>query len=267
MTKTDGRQAYKILKRPGVPLTVIPWLLVVLILLLPGYCAAGDLSFLSYDQQEMITFDLYFKQYIASFKGQHVNRDEGLKSLASAIQSLEGMIKKARTRRAGPSVLGRLGVIHGLLYQAQGLALQARLPESREVSVPIRSEIYDLHKALRMLTAEDQMVLFHNGVLHRAEPLIAEGRYMELAMLVPLIEDTLAKFEAPPRAVADKAQYRKRFRTLVAKVEAYTAAIREANNCVDPEYGAFRLNELLRNAHADVHKAFGAVYLSFPESP
>ena len=52
---------------------------------------------------------------------------------------------------------------------------------------------------------------------------------------------------------------------LVKKVKVYTAAIREVNNYVDQEYGAFMLNEMLIVAHADVHKKFSNIYLSFPE--
>lgn len=101
--------------------------------------------------------------------------------------------------------------------------------------------------------------------MHRAEPLIAKGRYIELAMLVPLIEDTLAKFKNPPQGVTNVEQYKKRYSILVKKINVHTAAIREVNNYVDQEYGAFMLSEMLMGAHADVHKKFGDIYLSFPE--
>lgn len=52
---------------------------------------------------------------------------------------------------------------------------------------------------------------------------------------------------------------------MLSKVKFYTAAIREVNNYVDQEYGAFMLNEMLMGAHADVHKKFSNIYLSFPE--
>ena len=253
------------MKKQSVQLMVMTWLLTLPLFFLPIYSAAGDLSFISYDNQEMISFDIFFKQYITSFKEECMEKEKGLKSLAAAIQKLDDMIAKAKSQSAETSVLGRLGAINGLFLQAQGLALQGRLSESLEVSVPIRSEIYNLHKELNMLTAEDHMIFFHNGVMHRAEPLIAKRRYIELAMLVPLTEDTLAKFKNPPQSVTNIEQYKKRYSILVKKVKVYTAAIREVNNYVDQEYGAFMLNEMLMGAHADVHKKFSDIYLSFPE--
>jgi len=259
------KHVYKVMKKQSIHLMVMTWLLTLPIFFLPGYSSAGDLSFISYDNQEMISFDIFFKQYITSFKGKCMEKEKGLKSIAAAIRKLNDMIAKAKSQSAETSVLGRLGVINGLLLQAQGLALQGRLSESLEVSVPIRSEIYNLHKELNMLTAEDHMIFFHNGVMHRAEPLIAKGRYIELAMLVPLIEDTLAKFKNPPQSATNTEQYKKKYSILVKKVKVYTAAISEVNNYVDQEYGAFMLNEMLMGTHADVHKKFSDIYLSFPE--
>ncbi len=120
------------MKKQSVQLMVMTWLFTLPIFFLPGYSAAGNLSFISYDKQEMISFDLFFKQYITSFKGECMEKEKGLKSLAAAIQKLDDMIAKAKSQGAETSVLGRLGAINGLFLQAQGLALQGLAEKAQE---------------------------------------------------------------------------------------------------------------------------------------
>jgi|GEM_PF-2588081 hypothetical protein len=253
------------MKKRSVQLVLVACLLVVSVLLVPGSSVAADLSFLSYENQEMIAFDLPFKQFIASYKGKFMEKEKGLKSLATAIGKLEALTAKAKNQGADAKVLGRLGAIKGWLIQAQGLAMQGRLDESKELSIPIRSEIYELHRSLNMLTAEDYMIFFHNGAMHRAEPLIEGGRYMELQMMIPIIEGTVAKFKTPPKGATNTDQYKKRYGILVKKVKAYTTAIKELNEYVDPEYGAYMLSTKIAALHLAAHKKFGALYLSFPK--
>ena len=136
---------------------------------------------------------------------------------------------------------------------------------AREISIPLRSELYELHREFNMLTAEDHMIFFHNGVIHRAEPLIEEGRYPELKLLIPLIENTMAKFKTPPKGATNVKQYNKRYKTFLKMVKEYISAIRQANEYVDPEYGAFMIEKKIGDAHIKAHKKFSAIYLSFPE--
>ena len=246
-------------------LLALIWLLAVPLILLVHTASAGDMSFLSFDSPEMIAFDFSFKQYIASYK-KFVEKEKGLRALDKAISQWNTLSAKAEKQSAGEGVFGRMTVVRGLLLQAQGLARQDRLDEAGELSVPIRSEIYEMHKALNMLTAEDYMIFFHNGVMHRAEPLIKEGRYLELKMLIPLIEETVNKFKNPPKSATDVKQYNKRYGSIIEMVNAFITAIRQVNEHVDPEYGAYMLGKKIENAYNDVHKKFGALYLSFPES-
>jgi len=225
---------------------------------------AADLSFLSFTGPEMTAFNLSFKQYIASYK-KYIEGEKGLEKLAEARSQWEVIRAKAEQQGAGAAILGRMAVIRGLLVQAWGLAGQGRFDEARELSVPLRSEIYELHRALGMLTTEDYMIYFHNGVMHRAEPLIAQKRYMELELLIPRIEETVTRFKDPPASVTDVERYRGRYDVLLKKVGAYSTIIGMVNEYVDPEYGAYTLGKRLEEAHAQAHAAFGALYLSFPE--
>lgn len=253
------------MKKCTTKMMLVVWLFALPIFFLPQhYAMAGDLSFLSFDSKEMIDFDLSFKQYIASYK-KFMEKEKGLKSLADANNKWDGLISTATNKGADEGALGRMTAIKGLLIQAQGLARQERFDEAKELSIPIRSELYALHDALNMLTSEDYMIFFHNGVMHRAEPLIAEGRYLELEMLIPLIEDTVAKFKTPPKGVSNVKMYNKRYGILVKKVKAYTSAIKQVNKYVDPEYGSYMLRKKIEDAHIVAHKKFGATYLSFPE--
>ncbi len=132
MKRNIIKHVYKVMKKQSVQLMVMTWLFTLPIFFLPGYSAAGNLSFISYDKQEMISFDLFFKQYITSFKGECMEKEKGLKSLAAAIQKLDDMIAKAKSQGAETSVLGRLGAINGLFLQAQGLALQGLAEKAQE---------------------------------------------------------------------------------------------------------------------------------------
>ncbi len=212
----------------------------------------------------MISFDLSFKQYIASYK-MFMEKEKGLKALVSAIDKWDTLMAKVVQQEPDEATLGKMTVIKGLLIQAKGLARQERFDEAKELSIPIRSELYALHDALDMLTPEDYMIFFHNGVMHRAEPLVAEGRYLELELLIPLIEDTVAKFKSPPKGATNVEMYNKRYGVLVKKVQAYIAAIRQINKYVDPEYGGYMLSKKIEAAHNIAHKKFGTTYLSFPD--
>jgi len=236
----------------------------VFVLLRPFPAHSSDLSFLSFEHSEMTQFNLPFKQYIASYK-IFVEEEKGLDALTRAINRWDDLIVKAKEKRVDKSVYGRMEVVKGLLLQAHGLATQRRFGEARELSIPIRSELFEIHRVLKLLTPEDYMIFFHNGVMHRAEPFIKERRYLELEALIPLIKDTLAKFKVPPKNVEDIALYNKKYKALEDKVAEYIDAIEQANSYVDPEYGAVMLQECVLKAHDKAHKQFGALYLSFPK--
>jgi hypothetical protein len=226
--------------------------------------SAQDLTFLSFQNPEMISFDLLFKQYMASYK-IFIEKDKGLKALSQSISKWNALSAKAKNQGADEKVLGRMTAIKGLLIQTQGLARQGRFNEATELSTPIRTELYELHRGLDMLTAEDHMIFFHNGVIHRAEPLIEEGRYLELQMLIPLIEETVARFKTPPKGATNLKQYNMRYGKLAKNVKVYTSVIRQINKYVDPEYGGYMLSTKIADTHLKVTKSYGAIYLSFPK--
>ena len=218
-------------------------------------------------EEEMVVYRALYGDYgvwVRPYK-MFVEKEKGLRSLAAAIDKWDALTAKVVRQGTDEAILGRMTVIKGLLLQAQGLARQGRFDEAKELSIPVRSELYALHDALGMLTSEDYMIFFHNGVMHRAEPLVAERRYLELELLIPLVEDTVARFKSPPGGVADVEMYNRRYNVLVKKVQAYIAAIRQVNRYVDPEYGAYMLSKKIEAAHNSAHKKFGAVYLSFPD--
>jgi hypothetical protein len=239
-------------------------LLMVFIFCAPVYATERDLSFLSFNHDEMIGFDFPFKQYIAAYK-KFIEKEKGLTALNKAMSRWKKLRDRAEKQGGEIKVLGRMDVISGLLVQAYGLAVQDRCDEAKELSIPIRTELFELHRALKMLTAEDYMIYLHNGLFHRAEPLIAEGRYAELETLIPRFEATVARIKNPPAGVSDVDRYVKRYGALILKVQAYIDAIRKVNTYVDPEYGGYMLKKQLEDAHNTAHKKFGAVYLSFPK--
>ncbi|HHD64831.1 MAG TPA: hypothetical protein ENK96_10835 [Desulfobulbaceae bacterium] len=239
-------------------------LFMVCILCSSAWAKEADLSFLSFDHEAMIGFDLPFKQYIAAYK-KFIEKEKGLTALGGAMSRWDKLYVRAEKQGAGAGTLGRMDVIRGLLVQAHGLAVQDRCDEARELSVPIRTELFELHRSLNILTAEDYMIYLHNGVFHRAEPLIVEKRYAELAMLIPRIEATVARFKNPPKGAQDAGEYAKRYGALMTKVQTYINAIKKVNTYVDPEYGGYMLDKQLEDAHNTAHKKFGAVYLSFPK--
>lgn len=227
---------------------------------------AGDLSFLSFESKEMIPFNVAFKQYIAAFKSsKDLDQEKGTKAIAKAIEEFSALTGRAEKEGAGDAVLGRMTAAKGLMVQAQGLIRQRRGEEGKELSIPIRSELYELHRTLGQLSAEDAMIMFHNGLMHRAEPLIEQGRYVELEMLMPRVEKNVAQFNKPPAGVSNPQQYAQMYGTLLKNLTAYNEAVKQLNGYVEPEYGAFMLKTNIGSAHADAHSAFGKLYLSFPD--
>lgn len=242
------------------------WISVVLGAFLPGHAVADDLSFLSFESREMIPFNLAFKQYIAAYKSsKELDQDKGTRAIAKAIEEFSALMSKAEKVGANDAVVGRMTAAKGLLVQAQGLIRQGRGEEGKELSIPIRSELYELHRMLGLLSAEDAMIMFHNGLMHRAEPLIEQGRYAELEMLMPRVEKNVAQFKTPPKGVGNPEQYAQMYAVLLKNLAQYKEAVRQLNDYVEPEYGAFMLKTNIGNAHSGAHSVFGKLYLSFPE--
>jgi len=221
-----------------------------------------DLSFCSFNSPEMIAFDLSFKQYIVSLK-KDVEKEKAVKSLTDAIKKWDELSRKATG--TDESLKGRFDAVKAMLLLAKARVHLGEYTEAGEISIPIRSEIYLLHKDLDTLTEEDYMIFFHNAVMHRAEPLINEGRYKELEMMIPLMKETIARFKTPPEGASDIDDYRKKYSALTKSLDAYISAIEEANDYIDPEFGAAMLHRKVKNAHDAAHEKYGAVYLSFPE--
>lgn len=238
--------------------------LAIMAFLFPGRGSAADLAFLSFDSQDTQVFNLAFKQYIASYKNsKDLNQEKGVKAIAKANAEFDALMAKAQKQGADEATMGRMTAAKGLLIQAQGLIHQGRGEEAKELSVPIRTELYELHRGLGILSVEDAMIMFHNGMMHRAEPLIEGGRFMELEMLLPRIEQTAAQFKTPPKGAT--ANYQELYGVFQKKLAAYGEAIKQLNSYVDPEYGAFMLKGNIEEAHNTAHSAFGKLYLSFPE--
>lgn len=254
------------MRKSRVSWMLIAWISVVLGAFLPGHAAADDLSFLSFESREMIPFNLAFKQYIAAYKSsKDLDQEKGTKGVAKAIEEFSALMGKAEKAGANDAVLGRMAAAKGLLVQAQGLIRQGRGEEGKELSIPIRSELYELHRILGLLSSEDAMIMFHNGLMHRAEPLIEQGRYAELQMLMPRVEKNVAQFKTPPRGVGNPEQYAQMYAALLKNIAKYNEAVRQLNEHVEPEYGAFVLKMNIDSAHNDAHSAFGKLYLSFPD--
>lgn len=247
-------------------LGLVAWVLAGPGMLMAGGAAAADLSFLSFESKDINAFNLAFKQYIAAFKSaKELDQDKGTKAIAKAIDEFSALIARAEKEGADHAVLGRMVATKGLLIQAQGLIRQGRGEEGKELSIPIRSELYELHRMLGQLSAEDAMIMYHNGLMHRAEPLIEQGRYAELEMLMPRIDKNVAQFKTPPKGVTNTEQYAQMYATLTKKMTEYNEAVKQLNYYVDPEYGAFMLKTNAQGIHGDAHSAFGKLYLSFPD--
>ncbi len=243
---------------------VVKLIILFFVLILTGkHVFSANFSFLSFEHKEMNNFNLHFKQYIAAYK-KYPEREKGLIMLEKAIIDWDKLISKTQQNNGDINTIGRMQVIKGLLLQAAGLAKQGRLEESKELSVPIRSEIFEIHRALNMLTPEDYMIYFHNAIMHRAEPLIAQKRYKELEMLIPLFNETVKKFKTPPKAVNSKLQYKRKYELLLEKLKKFIETIIKVNRYIDPEYGDFMLKRSIEKTHNETHKAFGNLYLSFP---
>ncbi len=238
------------------------WVLFLAVILSPLSSRAGEPAFLSFDHPRMVDFDLSFKRYIKALKG----KPDAAKSLA-ALETAEAKWNALADRipKGAERVRARAEAVRAMLLLAEARLRLDETGEALELSVPIRSEIYLLHEETGTLTAEDRMIYFHNGLLHRAEPLIAAGRYAELEALIPRMEKAAAGFEKPPAGVGDgKEEYRLRYHALREALSAYAAAIREANRYVDPEFGSAMLRRRLEGAQRAVHQRFGALYLGFP---
>ncbi len=83
--------------------------------------------------------------------------------------------------------------------------------------------------------------------------------------LWPRVEKNVAQFKTPPKGVANAAQYEQMYGAFVKMIAQYGEAVKQLNEHVDPEYGAFMLKSNLEGIHNDAHSAFGKLYLSFPE--
>ncbi len=248
--------------RQRPPRSWVPAVLLAAFFTLPVVVPAGPPSSLSFDHPRMIDFDLSFKGYIKALKGKP-NEKEALAALGAASRKWEALAGSVPS--GGQRLRARMQAVRALLLLAESRLRMGQPSEALELSVPIRSELYLLHEEADTLTPEDRMIYFHNGLLHRAEPLIAEGRYAELEALIPRMEETLAGFETPPKGVGDaEAEYRGRYRALKEAFRAYAATIREVNRYVDPEFGAAMLRRRLEEAQLEVHRRLGALYLGFP---
>ena len=224
-----------------------------------GFCQ--DLSMLSFDSKEMIAFDHWFKRYIAALKVKP-DKEKAVAAINYAIDSFSVVV--SNFDKSPDELKGRLEAIRSMLFLARARIMQGKLECAKELSVPLRTELYLLHEENNLLTPEDYMIRFHNGILHRAEPLIEQERYMELEMLIPTMEKTLEKFKPAPAGVTNREGYQKKFIELKLAVGNFVKMIKKANTYVDPEYGAFEIKSGLVEAFNKVHKRFGMLYLSFP---
>ncbi len=141
---------------------------------------------------------------------------------------------------------------------------QGGCEEAREISVPIRSEIYLIHKENKMLAAEDYMIFFHNALIHRAEPLVQQGRYVELKSLSLRMRETVVMFRQCPDS-ADSRKYDSQYKDFIKALDHYAAVLEKADNYIDPEFGKERLKRMVSEALHKLHKKFQALYLGFPD--
>ena len=237
-------------------------IILICTMITPGRLSAQNLSLLAAGSPEMSRFDGFFKEYLVSLK-KNPERDRALKAVNGAIISFDEIVSLVSADH--DRLRGRLTAIRSLLSLARARILQNRLEEALELSVAIRTELYLLHEENEQLSSYDHMIRFHNGILHRLEPLVDGERYLEMEILIPDIQAVLEKFRTPP-ADAVPEVYEKHYRQLENAVREYITVIRETNDYVDPENGAMMLKETLLEAHHKTHQHFGLLWLTFPDS-
>ena len=231
-------------------------------MIIPGQSSAQNLSLLAAGSPEMSHFDGLFKEYLVSLK-KNPERDRALKAVTGAIASFDGIVSQVSTDHDG--LRGRLTAIQSLLSLAKARILQNQLEEALELTVAIRTELYLLHEENHQLSSYDHMIRFHNGILHRLEPLVDEERYLEMELMIPAILAVLEKFSTPPVDAVPEV-YENHYNQLEKAVREYITVIKETNDYVDPENGAMMLQENLHDAHLKTHKHFGLLWLTFPDS-
>ena len=231
-------------------------------MIIPGRLSAQNLSLLAAGNREMSHFDGFFKEYLVSLK-KNPERDRALKAVTGAIASFDEIVSQVSADHDG--LWGRLTAIQSLLSLAKARILQNQLEAALELSVAIRTELYLLHEENHQLSSYDHMIRFHNGILHRLEPLVDEKRYLEMELLIPDILAVLEKFRTPP-ADAVPEVYENHYNQLEKAVREYITVIKETNDYVDPENGAMMLQENLHDAHQKTYKHFALLWLTFPDS-
>jgi hypothetical protein len=215
---------------------------------------------LCFGSVQMTDFNIFFKRYISALKG-NINPDMALKAVSSARKSWGNMILKDSD--AERLTMARISAVDAMLALAAARIKLGGYEEAKEISVPVRSEIYLIHKENNMLTPEDHMIFFHNGLMHRAEPLVQQGRYIELKALSVRMKATAEKFRREP-ANSDSKKYNRQYKDFCMALDSYLAAVEKADNYVDPEFGREMLERKVSKALQMLHKKFGVLYLGFP---
>ena len=216
---------------------------------------------ISFDSAEMAEFNRPFKSFIAAVK-RCPDRQAALRfgaQMKRAWKVFEAKASSGLDDRARAD----LAAVAALLHLAVARADQGEMGEALETTIRVRTELYLLHERLGLLSSEDHMIYFHNGILHRLEPMVQEGRFQELEQMLPRMEGSLRLFSVPP-AYADESAYGKRYEVLKKAAQDFAAAARRAARYVDPEGGKALLKRAMLRAFNHLHSAFGALYLGFP---
>jgi len=226
----------------------------------PAIGAESDADLFSFDSRQMVEFNRQFKCFISSVKKCPDQQ------AAAAYGSRAGRLweaVKAGALELDSRSAADADAISALLDLALARARQGEMAEALETTVRVRTELYLLHERLGLLGPEDHMIYFHNGILHRIEPMVEEARYLELALMIPDMKEAASRFVSPP-PYADKQLYSSRYQSFEMALDEFISQTRHACRYVDPEGGAIKLKLHMKDAFHKLHAAFGALYLGFP---
>lgn len=222
---------------------------------------------ISFKSELFHEFNVNFKNGLASLKYKTPKYQATFDFFTDARSSL------ANVRAAAPdTAYERLDAIDAEIVAILGLINPLGTPTpqkaaaARELTVEIRSLMYLMHLKHDVVTTEDYLIIWHNGVTHRVEHMIHEYQYEEMKwMKKSFTDEVLAKMRAVPYG-ADPVAYRESFRNYMDKC-VYPffdglAAHEDPHAMVDPENAPMVSDPAVDGPGGMLHSPyFGAIYL------
>ena len=216
---------------------------------------------ISFESDLFQQFNVNFKMGLASLKYPTPRMED------SKMYFEEALVDLSNVQEAAPeSAQGRLGLIEAGILTALSNIEIGDAAEAREDTVRIRSQMYLMHLEHDVITTEDYLILWHNGVSHRVDHMTHAMDYEELKwMKKSFMDKVLKKFKKVPYN-ADPAKYHQAYRayveTCVSPFYEALAAHNDPYAMVDPENAPTVLVPAIDETGAKLHsKFFGAIYL------